>query len=112
MFASQAGVQPLIYGYMRVASDAPDDEFDRIEQQMRRFAEVEGFCYAMTFYEHQNGSQAAFNELAEELKRAEAHHVVVPSMNHISTHPILLCHMIQRLELDAAAQVVELGDVG
>jgi hypothetical protein len=52
-------VKPLIYGYIRVASEAPDDELDRIEKQMRRFAEVEGFCYATTFYEHQNGSQAA-----------------------------------------------------
>jgi DNA invertase Pin-like site-specific DNA recombinase len=101
----------LIYGYMRVASDAPDDEPDDIEQQMRRFAEVEGFCYAATFFEYQDGSQAAFNELAEELKRAEAHHVVVPSMSHISSHPILLGHMIERLELDTAAQVVELNDV-
>ncbi|MCZ7456944.1 recombinase family protein [Streptomyces sp. WMMC940] len=104
-------MKPLIYGYMRVASDATDDKLDDIEQQMRSFAEVEAFCYATTFYECQNGSQAAFNALTEELKRTEAHHVVVPSMSHISTHPILLAHMVQRLELDAAAQVVELCDV-
>ncbi len=108
MFVSGTGVQPLMYGYMRVASDAPDDELDGIEQQMRRFAEVEGFCYATTFYEYQDGSQAAFNELTEELKRAEARHVVVPSMSHISAHPILLGHMVERLELDANDQVHEL----
>lgn len=93
---------------MRVAGDAPDDELDDIEQQMRRFAETEGFCYVTTFHEQPNGSQAAFSELAEELQRAEAHHVLVPSMSHMSTHPMLLAHMVARLELDAGAHVVEL----
>lgn len=103
-------MKPLIYGYMRVASEVPDDEFDRIEQQMRRFADAEGFCYAITFFEYQTGSHASFDELVRELQRAEAHDVVVPSMTHISTHPILCSHMVERLELDANAQVHELGD--
>jgi DNA invertase Pin-like site-specific DNA recombinase len=104
-------VKPLIYGYMRVASDTTDDDVDRIEAQMKRFAEVEGFCYATTFYEYQSGSQAALSELTEELKRAEARHVVVPSFAHLSAHPILCSHMVERLEIDADAQVLAMGDL-
>lgn len=47
-------VKPLLYGYVRVASDMADDEIDRIEQQTKRFADIEGFCYATTFYEYQS----------------------------------------------------------
>jgi len=73
---------------------------------MRRFTKVEGFCYASTFYEDVSGSRAAFEELTNELKRAEARHVVVPSLEHLSSHPLLRNHMIERLELDADAHVL------
>ncbi len=86
-----------------------DDEVGRIEQQMKRFAEVEEFCYATTFYEYQSGSYSAFDELNEELMRAEARHVVVPSISHISTHPILQSHMVERLKFGPGAHVFELS---
>ncbi|NUL28425.1 recombinase family protein [Streptomyces lunaelactis] len=103
-------MKPLMYGYIRVASDAPDDEVDGIERQMRCFAEAEGFSYATTFYEYQNGSQAAFNELIQELRRAEARHVVMPSLEHLSSHRILCASMVERLETDADALVLTPGD--
>jgi hypothetical protein len=106
VFASQAGVQPLMYGYMRAPDDLPDDELDRLVREMQRFAETEGYCYATTFLEYQTGSQAAFAELIAELKRAEARHVVVPSFEHLSSHRILCDSMVERLELDANASVL------
>jgi len=104
-------VKPLMYGYMRVASEAEDDDVERIERGLRSFADAEGFCYAITFFEYQSGSHAAFEELAQELKRSEARHVVVPSLAHLSAHPILCGHMVERLELDANARVFESGDL-
>jgi len=110
MFASEAGVQPLMYGYMRVMPEDGDDQLGRVEQQMRAFAETEGFYYATTFFEYTSGVHRAYDELAEELKRAEAHHVITPSLSHISAHPILRDHMVERLEHDADAVVFELSE--
>lgn len=101
-------MKPLMYGYLRVEDEAEDEEIARIERELSSFADTEGCCYATTFYEYEPGSHRAFDELAEELKRAAARHVVVPSMNHISAHPILQRHMVMRLELDADVQVFEL----
>lgn len=99
-------MKPLMYGYMRAPDDVPDDELDRVVSEMRRFAETEGYCYATTFFEYQNGSRAAFDELIAELQRAEARHVVVPSFAHLSSHRILCSNMVERLELDANAFVL------
>jgi Resolvase, N terminal domain len=104
-------VKPLIYGYLRVEGDTPDDDVDQVEQQMMRAAEVEGFCYATTFYEYLSGSHAAFLELIETLKRADARHVIVPSLSHLSTHPMLQDHLLERLSLAADAYVVALDEL-
>ncbi len=98
-------MKPLIYGYMRAPDDVPDDELDRVVSEMRRFAVAEGYCYATTFFEYQNGSRAAFDELITELQRAEARHVVVPSSGHLSSHRILRGHLLKRLADDASARV-------
>ncbi|MBX7268809.1 recombinase family protein [Micromonospora sp. Llam7] len=98
-------MKPLIYGYMRVGDDASDDQIDQAERTLREYADVEGFCYATTFYDDDSGSRSAFYELTAELQRAEARHVIVPSLDHLSRHPILLNHMIERLEHEASARI-------
>ena len=103
-------MKPLLYGYVRMARDIADDELDRIEQQMKRFADIEGFCYATTFYEYQSGSFAAFAELTEELKRAEARDVIVPSLNHVARHALLRMMTLYRLEEEANAEIHTLED--
>lgn len=104
-------VKPLMYGYMRVIPEAEDEELDGVVQQMKTFAELEGFCYTTTFFEYTSGSHAAFEELTEELKRAEARHVVVPSFAHLSAHPLICNHMAERLERDANPQVLPLDNL-
>jgi len=111
VFVPGASVKPLIYGYMRVSEETPDDDIEQVEACMRRFAAVVGFCYATTFFEYQYGLQAAFDELAGELDRCGARHVVVPSLSHLSAHPMLCCLMIDRLELGAGAQVHALDEL-
>jgi DNA invertase Pin-like site-specific DNA recombinase len=102
-------VKPLMYGYMRAPDDVPDDELDRTVDEMQRFAETEGYCYAATFFEYEPGSRAAFDELIQELKRAEARHVVVPSLEHLSSHRLLCSSMVERLGADANAFVLAPG---
>ncbi|MEU0521903.1 recombinase family protein [Streptosporangium sp. NPDC006007] len=99
-------MKPLIYGYLRAPDETPDDELDRLVSELQRFAEAEGFCYATTFFECQEGSRSAFEELVAELTRAEARHVVVPSLEHLSGHRLLCGQMIERLECVANACVL------
>ncbi len=102
-------MKPLMYGYLREACEAGDDEVERIERALKSFAGTAGFCYATTFYEYQLGSYAAFEELVVELKRAEAQYVVVPSFQHLSVHPMVCDHLLLRLASGVNAQVFELG---
>lgn len=99
-------MKPLLYGYLRVDDDPADEELSRMERRLRRHAETEGFCYAGTFHEYQPGVYRALDELVEELRRAEARHVVVPSMEHVSRHPLLRSYLLNRLEFEAGARVV------
>lgn len=48
-----------------------------------------GLLLRQHLQEYVPGSQGAFIEMTEELKRIEARHVIVPSLSHLSTHPIL-----------------------
>jgi hypothetical protein len=57
------GLRPLAYGYMRVPCDIPDDKVCRMEYELRRFAEVKGFCLVAIFSEFVCGVHDAFNEL-------------------------------------------------
>ncbi len=101
---------PLMYGYMRVDGGEPDDDLRHTERQLRALAlaDVEGYCFAGIFHEY-NASQRAFAELIEELKRAEAHHVVVPSLRHFADSHLLQNTMLTHLEREAHALVLELG---
>lgn len=81
-------MRPLMYGYMRVSEDTPANDVQQMELVLKDYAEREGFCYTTTFCEYVPGSQGAFIELIEELKRDEARNVIVPSLSHLSTHPL------------------------
>lgn len=102
-------VKPLIYGYVRGAPETRDEETRQAERELRQFAEVEGFCLNTIFHDCDNGSYAAWNELTEELERAGAHHVIVPSLAHLSRHPILRDCMLAYLRLHADARVLSTG---
>lgn len=102
-------VKPLIYGYVRLHGGEPDADVRQMELDLKDYAETEGYCFATIFRDDDSGTCAAFDELIAELKRAEARHVVVPSLAHLSSHPVLLNQMIQRLEQEADAQVFDLG---
>lgn len=99
-------MKPLSYGYLRVTNDEEDGEICRMERDLQIFAEDEGLCLATIFYEYNSGSRAAFAELTEELSRADAHHVIVPSLAHLSSHQMLRDSMLTHLELHASAQVL------
>lgn len=98
-------MKPLAYGYLRVTEDLEDDELRQLELGLQKLTDAEGFCLFAIFYECQPGYYGTFSELVEELKRTQARHVVVPSLDHLSRHPILRDQMLNRLEREADAQV-------
>jgi DNA invertase Pin-like site-specific DNA recombinase len=103
-------VKPLIYGYMRLRGDEPESDIRQMELVLKDYAEREGYCLATIFYEEDNGTRSAFEELIEELKRSEAHCVIVPAIEHLSGHALLRISMIVRLEEMAGASVLTLSD--
>lgn len=44
-------MKTLIYGYMRVHSEAEDEDIRHMELELKNFAEVKDFCFAAIFYE-------------------------------------------------------------
>ena len=93
-------MEALIYGYVR------DDLADgHCEEALRRLASAVGLCFAATFHESTVGDGTAFAELTAELKRADAHHVVVPSLDHLAGQTIPRDILIAKLAQEAAARV-------
>ncbi|MDQ2884300.1 MAG: hypothetical protein M3Y48_24975 [Actinomycetota bacterium] len=97
-------MKPLIYGYLRITEDLEDDQVQQLERGLEKLAEAEGFCLTGTCYEYQPGYYGMFYDLTAELKRTQVRHVVVPSLDHLSAHPLLRNQLILRLK-EAGAQV-------
>ncbi|NNH69407.1 hypothetical protein HLB23_05905 [Nocardia uniformis] len=97
-------MEALIYGYVR--DDLADGRSDELEVAMCDMASSAGFCFAATFHESTPGDGTAFAELTAELKRADAHHVVVPSLDHLAGQTIPRDILIAKLAQEAAAQVL------
>ena len=104
-------LRPLAYGYMRVPCDVDDHAVRDTERKLRDHAERHGFEFATIFHEFQSGISDGWDELTTELQRSDAHHVIVPSLSHVSLHPILRSIRLERLEEDAKAEVLELSDL-
>ncbi len=103
-------MKPLAYGYMCAPCEVGDHVIYAWERNLRKYAEEHGFEFATIFHEFQSGTSEAWDELTTELQRSDAHHVIVPSLSHVSRHPLLRSSMLDRLEEDAKAEVVELSD--
>lgn len=103
-------MEALIYGYLR--DDLAEGHREEIEAKMSSLAREEGLCFAATFHEETGGDGAAFVELTQELRRADAHHVVVPSLDHLAGHTIPRDILIAKLAQDAAARVWTIDDAG
>lgn len=103
-------MKPLVYGYLRFACETRDEETRQAELELRLYAEVEGFCLVTIFHDYDDGSYAAFNALTEKLERAAAHYVIVPSLAHVSRHPIVRDCMLSYLRFHSDACVLSLDE--
>ena len=96
-------VEALVYGYLR--DDLAAGDGDDMEAALRELADAHGLCFAATFHESHAGDGTAFAELTRELQRADAHHVVVPSLDHLTGQTIPRELLIAKLANDAAARI-------
>lgn len=101
-----ADLEPLVYGYVRVEENAPPGALRRLEALLRDAAESRGLCFGTTFRDVVPGQRAGLRELTEELRRSEAHLVVVPSLDHLSEHPGVREELLTRLLTEARANVL------
>jgi hypothetical protein len=77
------------------------------EEQLTRWAEAEG-CRLMGVYrETEEGGIAELSALVEELNRTDTRLVVVPSIEHFGTSPLLQEHLWAYVVHTANAEVHE-----
>lgn len=96
-------MEALIYGYVR--DELAEGHSQELEDAMCSLAASAGMCFAATFHESTTGDGTAFAELTAELRRADAHHVVVPSLDHLAGQTIPRDILIAKLAEDAEARV-------
>ncbi|MGN2637442.1 hypothetical protein ACWEKT_12380 [Nocardia takedensis] len=96
-------MEALIYGYVR--DDLAEDRGAEFEVAMSALAREIGLCFAATFHESPTADGTAFAELTRELRRADAHHVVVPSLEHLAGQTIPREILLAKLAKEAAARV-------
>jgi DNA invertase Pin-like site-specific DNA recombinase len=90
-------VKPLMYGYLWI-TELADDEVQQLECALEKLAEAEGFCLTEIRYEHQPGCHGMFYRLLAELKQASVRQLVVPSLDHLASHPLLREQLVMRLD--------------
>ncbi len=101
-------MEALIYGYVR--DELAEGHSQELEDAMCDLAASAGLCFAATFHESTCGDGTAFAELTAELKRADAHHVVVPSLDHLAGQTIPRDILLAKLAGEAAAQIWTVQD--
>ncbi|MFI9332054.1 recombinase family protein [Kitasatospora sp. NPDC052868] len=103
-------MRPLIFGYMRVPDDMPDEEVKLVEDQMLAYAEAQGGALGAVFHEFVHGSLSAFEELVRAVEQSGAPHAVVPSYRDLALTRALQDVMILRIEYATGAQVAALDE--
>lgn len=94
--------RPLAFGYMSLLTQEVDEDLGELEAVMRERAEQDGYRFVTIFHEYPNGSFAGFSELVQALEKTGARHVIAPTLEHISSHSLILNHLLDRLiEKDA-----------
>jgi hypothetical protein len=104
------GKKPAIYGYMRAHDRMVDVEVMKLELQMFRWAQSEGYDLTVIYQEVEEGRIDVLTELVEELRLTGDRAVLVPSVEHFGTSRILQEHLCAYVVHYANAEVFELSD--
>ncbi|KAB1150708.1 hypothetical protein F7R91_01640 [Streptomyces luteolifulvus] len=92
------------YGYLRVL-DLPEDEVEVLEKQLHEYANAHNLVLLDVRKERYRLLRPG--ELAAWLIEREVQHLIVPSAEHVTTHPIARMLFCQAVYLDAGAELHE-----
>lgn len=91
--ATTAGRKRPAYGYMRACYGLGDEQVYQDEQKMLYRAQRDGYDLRAIYHEEDDGSISALSALVDELKRTRARAIIVPSLAHLGTSPVLQHHL-------------------
>jgi hypothetical protein len=92
------------YGYLRVL-DLPKDEVEVLEKQLHEYAAAHNLKLLDVRKERYRLLRPG--ELSAWLIEREARHLIVPSVEHVTTHPIAKMLFCEAVYLDAGAELHE-----
>lgn len=92
------------YGYLR-ALDLPTDEVEALEKQLHEYA----YTHDLRMLEIRKDRYRLLRlrELAAWLIESDVQHLIIPSMEHITNHPIARMMFCEAVCLDARAELHE-----
>ena len=92
------------YGYLRVL-DLPDDEVEVLEKQLYEYATARGLV--LLGIRKERYRLLRIGEFTAWLLEREVQHLIVPSVERVTTHPIARMLFCQAVYLDAGAELHE-----
>ncbi|MFG2377627.1 recombinase family protein [Streptomyces sp. NPDC048504] len=92
---------PTAYGYMRVPKDASDNEVRALEEQIESYAQRCGFDLRGIHEEHDG--VLMLDLMARTVQEDNVKHVIVPSLENLSTHLAVQVVMVQMIHAAGAA---------
>lgn len=102
--------KPPIYGYMRAYYSDFDNTTAKLELQMFRWAQSEGYDLTFIYQEVEEGRIDVLTEMVEEMKRTGDRAVLVPSLEHFGTTRILQEHLCAYVVHYAGGEVFQFSD--
>ncbi|MGH1552467.1 hypothetical protein ACRAWF_11185 [Streptomyces sp. L7] len=94
------------YGYLRLI-DVPDDEVEVLEKQLHEYAEAHNL--KLLGIHKGRYRLLRLGELTAWLLERQVQHLIVPSVEHVTTHPIAQMLFCEAVYLDAGAELHEVG---
>ncbi|WP_262064038.1 hypothetical protein [Streptomyces sp. STR69] len=92
------------FGYLRV-HDASSEEVALLEKQLKEYAEAHNLKLRQIYRERHSALRVG--GLGDWLVEGGVQHLIVPSMDHVSEHPIARLVFYEAVCLDARAEVHE-----
>lgn len=100
-------VLPKAVGYLHVGKDEPDERIAALEQELYDYAERRG--YDLSFIEWEMSGRIAIDRLTALFERHQAEHLILLSIENVTTHPVVELVFREAVTLDANVEVHEVS---
>ncbi|MFD4785795.1 recombinase family protein [Streptomyces sp. NPDC058459] len=93
--------KPVAYGYMRVRQDTRDTDLRAIEEKFKRYAERNGF--ELRAIVEEDDGVLKLDRFVHTVRQENVAHVLVASLDQISTQPAVQAVLVQLIQAAGAA---------